>query len=268
LIHGKQSLNTAGAGDATFGESADALEGQGSSQALIVDWSSGAASSILDLSQGRYFVPLGKKMKQLLARKRLNGPSEFSVLGHSWGTLVGHEFAAQFKRKIDRFVALDPAREAFGGYDDGRVNFKDRAKSSWSFVAVQGIFGDEKKARTAEHAVAVEFSPVSNLDLFSRYLVVHGAVVQMFEEMIDECYGSSAQPDNISAKMKPALSGYVPKWKKNRFNQSGETKPWMKGKNRFEAFMKCDLFDKNGKFKKLDSAKFVNESGNEKILTR
>ena len=132
-------------------------KGAGSTQVVSLDWSNVAAdkdSIIPRLKGGRYLVNLGKNMAALLKEKGFAGDN-VNWVGHSWGTLVGYETARTMSR-VNRFVALDPATQAFGDYDDTPVNFGKVSTISTSVKGggkVEGPYGSETKAKTCDFSI-------------------------------------------------------------------------------------------------------------------
>ncbi len=129
-------------------------------QVVCVDWSGGAAGSgeeqnSITLNNGRHFLNLAKNLCALLKSKRFS-QNQVNLVGHSWGTLVGYETALAFGG-VNRFIALDPATQAFGGYIDGRVNFKNVSLASTGVKGgkVKGLFGSEAKATTAHFSMRI-----------------------------------------------------------------------------------------------------------------
>lgn len=149
MAHGKND------GENSFQSLNEAVaQGAEASQVVSLDWSSGAAGWALDLSNGRYFVNLGKSLAGYLTDEGFTGNNVHWV-GHSWGTLVGCETARSLGR-VNRFVALDPATQAFGGYDDDRVDFgrfSQIATGVKGGAILDGLYGSEIKTITCDFSV-------------------------------------------------------------------------------------------------------------------
>lgn len=143
----------------------------GDSKVVTLDWASGATGSFLDLSNGRYFVNLGKNLGRLL--KKSLPPAQVSWVGHSWGTYVGCETARALGR-VNRFTALDPAATASGGYDVGRINFgrfSNIATGVKGGSSLNGFFGSAALANTCDFSIRLysENAPISSLESWGFY---------------------------------------------------------------------------------------------------
>ena len=131
-------------------------KGANSTQVISMDWASGADGGDFDLTNGRYFLNLGKNLSSLLKGKGFLR-NNVNWVGHSWGSLVGYETALAFGG-VDQLFALDPASQALGGYDDDRVNFGKvgislRSSSVKGGSTIGGPYGNESKAKTCSFSV-------------------------------------------------------------------------------------------------------------------
>ena len=118
IVHGKND------GEKSFRSmNTSVRKGTGSLEVVNLDWASGSEG--FGLGNGRYFINLAKSVTHFLRENHFSS-SGVNFIGHSWGTLVGYETARAFGRFsiVNRFIALDPATQALGGYDDDRVDFK------------------------------------------------------------------------------------------------------------------------------------------------
>lgn len=123
-------------------------------QVVCVDWSGGAEGAEKTLNNGRHFLNLARNLCAVLKNKGFS-KNQVNWAGHSWGTLVGYETARAFDG-VNRFIALDPATQAFGGYDDGRVNFESVSLASTGVKGgdeISGIYGSEKKTKTCHFSI-------------------------------------------------------------------------------------------------------------------
>lgn len=130
-------------------------KGTGEDQVVSVDWANGAAGTGGTLDNGRFFINLGENFAAMLKSEGFITHKNIHCVGHSWGTLIGYETSRAFGG-VDRFFALDPATQALGGYDDGRVNFGNISLRSTSVKGggtAEGTFGSETKARTCDFSI-------------------------------------------------------------------------------------------------------------------
>ena len=124
---------------------------RGGRQVVSLDWASGAKGEVSDLTNGRYFINLGRALGKMLGTK--SESSKINWVGHSWGTYVGCETARSLT-KIKRFTALDPALLAFY-YDNKRVNFKKYSSISTGIKGggITGVLGNEKLTQTCNYSI-------------------------------------------------------------------------------------------------------------------
>jgi pimeloyl-ACP methyl ester carboxylesterase len=125
----------------------------GTARVFTLDWASGADGELTDLTNGRYFINLGKNLAQLL-KDRGRTSTNVEWVGHSWGTYIGYETARAFGQ-VNRMIALDPAITAQGGYDDTRIKF---AAVSMVSTGVRGgdasaFAGSDPKCQTCDFRV-------------------------------------------------------------------------------------------------------------------
>ena len=143
-------------------------------QVVSIDWASGAKGWTVDLTNGRYFVSFGKNVAHFLKQQGYApDKGEVNWVGHSWGAMIGCEVARFFSgdgevpgpHRIIRMIALDPATQAFGGYDDDRVDFK-----KWSDYSVgvkggllksQALFGSTKKVKSAHFSIRLRATKIN-----------------------------------------------------------------------------------------------------------
>lgn len=125
-------------------------------QVMSVDWSSGADSSGLELTGGRYLTNLGGALRERLAAEGFRR-KQITTVGHSWGALLSHEVAIAWNEGVSRMYVLDPAPKA-DGYNEKRVNFSVRKKCGQTFGVKggnrnDGIFGSPNMARSCQFSV-------------------------------------------------------------------------------------------------------------------
>ncbi|MEP0903679.1 alpha/beta fold hydrolase [Nodosilinea sp. FACHB-13] len=176
-------------------------------QVLTLDWGSIAQAGLDDVpsvpltdwdvpeilppyNTAEWIAPVGEWAYNKLHQLGFD-PNQLTLVGHSLGTYVSAELAAQFDDdKVKNLVALDPAFPAnnmvLGGYDvDGRTSeqnlprvFRNVADNSLSFVAknapltvervgdadtlvedqgIGGFAGDSDQAATADNSFVVDF---------------------------------------------------------------------------------------------------------------
>ena len=94
--------------------------GMGTTQVATVDWAQTAST----VGYGRHFINLGRNLSALLAGKGF-AKSGVNIAAHSHGASIGFETSFIFGG-VNRFLALDPAILAGGGYSDARPNFRQQ----------------------------------------------------------------------------------------------------------------------------------------------
>ena len=94
--------------------------GAGTNQVATVDWAEVANTA----GCGRYFINLGRNLSALVKGKTF-AKANVNMAGHSWGNQVGFETSFIFGG-VNRFIAMDPALLAGGGYNDTRPNFRQQ----------------------------------------------------------------------------------------------------------------------------------------------
>ncbi len=144
--------------------------------------------------------------------------SELTVIGHSLGSYVAAEIAAQVN--ADQLIALDPA---FPGsrYDiDGLIpdqqpvrNFLETLQDSLAFVVADGLFqvglaGDNNQAGTAQTSLVVEFSGLFG---FFDAAEAHNAVIDLYADISRYLSPSTARFNRIWQQLTP-----------NRYNNAGD----------------------------------------------
>jgi peptidoglycan hydrolase-like protein with peptidoglycan-binding domain/pimeloyl-ACP methyl ester carboxylesterase len=148
-------------------------------QVLTLDWGSIAQAGLDNGpppdNTAKWIAPVGEWAHDQLQQLGF-APNQLTLVGHSLGTYVSAELAAQFgDDKVKNLIALDPAFPANNmvliGYDvDGRTSekdspraFRDVADNSLSFVSQNltpisgGVAGDSDQAATADNSFVVRF---------------------------------------------------------------------------------------------------------------
>jgi pimeloyl-ACP methyl ester carboxylesterase len=151
-------------------------------QVMSVDWSSGAASSGLELTGGRYLRNLGGALRERLAAEGFTR-QQITTVGHSWGALLSHEVATSWNVGVARMYVLDPAPKA-DSYNEKRVNFGVRKKCGQTFGIKSGnrndgIFGSPNMARTCHFAVNLLANDRPN-NIPDRWSFYHNLPVDWF----------------------------------------------------------------------------------------
>lgn len=151
-------------------------------QVLSVDWSSGAASSGLELTGGRYLRNLGLTLRERLEAEGFTR-RQITTVGHSWGALLSHEVASAWNVGVSRMYVLDPAPKA-DGYNEKRVNFGVREKCGQTFGIKggnrnDGVFGSPNMARTCQFSVNLLANDQPG-DLTDRWHFYHNLPVDWF----------------------------------------------------------------------------------------
>jgi pimeloyl-ACP methyl ester carboxylesterase len=170
----------------------------GTPQVLSVDWSSGADSSGLELTGGRYFRNLGGALRERLAAEGFARP-QITTVGHSWGALLSHEVATAWDVGVSRMYVLDPAQKA-DSYNEKRVNFGVREKCGQTFGIKggnrnDGIFGSPNMARSCHFAVNVLANDRPN-KYPDRWHFYHNLPVDWFIRAISGGQSGVYDPDN------------------------------------------------------------------------
>lgn len=166
-------------------------------QVLTVDWSSGAASSGIELTGGRYLRNLGGALRERLAAEGFKR-RDITTVGHSWGALLSHEVATSWDEGVSRMYVLDPAPAA-DGYNEKRVNFGVKAKCGQTYGVKggnrnDGVFGSPNMTRTCDFAVNVlaKDAPSDPLDLWHFY---HNLPVDWFIQAISGGQSGTYDPE-------------------------------------------------------------------------
>ncbi len=302
---------------------ANALDAKSSNdQVLLVDWSAASAPDSLklidtfqlwptkifknegtDLSGTRFIVPMALKLQSWMNQKGIRG-SDLRWIGHSWGAIVGYEFAkrqqysfsgsATGSGKIARFIALDPATsgDKYAGigkyvttdlYPNHKslrfpqLGFSGVGEKTWGFVSPSlGLqFGDADKAKTAHHSFVINFSNTpgaGNPLTTTSELAQHGGVVSVFTKLLEDNY------------ITPNLRKIPPYFKIERWDASEfiwTTLKYNSGGNKsgfftslhstfdFTGVIDATFFDNSEptSLKSIDKLRFFGTDGNEKTVT-
>ena len=151
-------------------------------QVLVLDWSAGAADNSLvgaKLDGSKWIKPTAKWAADVLKEQFKISGNNLRLVGHSWGSFVAHEIA-ELQSSVGALVALDPAAEAYGGYDDESVNFSSKTQNSWAIYG-DGVYGSVSRAQTAQNTFTIKYNP-SLIDdvLGDRSSEKHLAPVKLF----------------------------------------------------------------------------------------
>ncbi len=151
-------------------------------QVVSVDWSSGAASSGIELTGGRYLRNLGGALREHLDAEGFTR-QQITTVGHSWGALLSHEVATSWDIGVARMYVLDPAPAA-DSYNEKRVNFGVRNRCGVTYGVKggnrnDGVFGSPNMTRTCQWAVNV-LSKKPPSDLLERWHFYHNLPVDWF----------------------------------------------------------------------------------------
>ncbi len=166
-------------------------------QVISVDWSSGAASSGLELTGGRYLKNLGGALRERLAAEDFER-RQITTIGHSWGALLSHEVATAWSDGVSRMYVIDPAPAA-DGYNEKRVNFGLSGKCGHTYGIKggnrnDGVFGSPNMTRTCQYAVNVlSNNPPSNL--LERWSFYHDLPVAWFIRAVSGGQSGIYSPD-------------------------------------------------------------------------
>ncbi|MGB3496309.1 MAG: hypothetical protein WBA57_26510 [Elainellaceae cyanobacterium] len=157
-----------------------------STQILFVD----AQQALTDPSLPPYDAAGRIQLVADWAASALQGIPNLTIIGHSLGTYVAAEVAAQLE--ANRLIALDPAfpgqnydvDESEPGQQPVR-DFKASAQQSLAFVVADGLFqlglaGDNQQAGTAETSLVAKFDGLGGIFDANE---AHGAVVDLYADL-------------------------------------------------------------------------------------
>lgn len=126
-------------------------------QVVTLDWRAGAADNFgpIDLNGSKWIAETGRwtsnQLKSLGFSKQ-----NINIVGHSWGTFVGYELAANYDG-INSFIALDPAKDSAllaSRYNESTVNFANASLISHAFHS--SFFGSKDLALTADRTFRIK----------------------------------------------------------------------------------------------------------------
>ncbi len=166
-------------------------------QVVTVDWSSGAASSGIELTGGRYLRNLGGALRERLAAEGFKR-RQITTVGHSWGALLSHEVATSWDVGVSRMYVLDPAPAA-DGYDEKRVDFGVEGKCGRTYGVKggnrnDGVFGSPNMTRTCDFAVNLLAKDPPG-DLLDRWHFYHNLPVDWFVRALEGGQSGTYDPD-------------------------------------------------------------------------
>ncbi|MEQ1860743.1 MAG: chitobiase/beta-hexosaminidase C-terminal domain-containing protein [Chthoniobacteraceae bacterium] len=255
VIHGRTSRPSA----SNIRNLVEALDGyEAGKQIIAIDWETAAADNnpaeatvfTADgegegrpiVAGARWIGQVGRAAAAMLKAKGITA-TQLDIAGHSWGTFVGHEVAAQFNsgsQRIPRFIALDPA--SFGaGYTTakGGLKFATAARYSIAFYGEpqDRLLDGSPRDRAAALAFIVYGSPkfaVTARDAFTMVgddwglLDAHTEPVNIFAAILAQL--KAGNPDSWMqrfslSQFSQLAAGALPPWAVNVFNKDGEPKP-------------------------------------------
>jgi len=187
-----------------LGAKAESLLGYSQSQGAVVrmepNSSAESTANLVSLASSRFLDTTADKIYSWL-RLRQIPPNLLNWVGHSWGALMGFEFADQASASggISSLVALDPASSGAAASTlsgdiysrHGQVDFRTNTGYSMSFVApTSGIsFGDVIKASKATDSFLVDFGLGKDVRFSADgEYAAHRGVKLLYEKMLDDCY--------------------------------------------------------------------------------
>ena len=184
-----------------------------------------------DLSGTMFIQPAARKLRQLMALKGVD-PSRISWLGHSWGSMLGYEFATlPWQGRLGTFnkmVALDPAEsgpriltgDVYPNHDTLKFSaaVTGRSMALVGYGLFAGAFGSGKKAVTAHDSCVVRFDNASPLDA----LAVHGGVVQVYERALRDWHDPNYAKRNYAWYLSPSrMTESAKSWRQDSVNPEG-----------------------------------------------
>jgi Ca2+-binding RTX toxin-like protein/pimeloyl-ACP methyl ester carboxylesterase len=208
VIHGWNNSSNAGQ---TMGL-ANAL-GLDGSQVLTLDWHELAKKDIVGDAADWIQRVAGWAAKKL-SDWGFTSNSNLNIAGHSLGSYVAYEIAKNMPGSVKTLVALDPAKELWGGYDTSKISFNDRRYTKYS-VAFYGSFsGSDPRAVTADATFSMGFgyNDISGEN--------HGRVTNLFANIVrlsrtDDRVRRFFGLENLNS------NSYHP-WVDNKFNDRGK----------------------------------------------
>jgi pimeloyl-ACP methyl ester carboxylesterase len=169
LIHGRNSDPTASNMDA-LGQLIRNRDPQ--AQILLLDWREPADGPLLSDGES-WILDVGTWAAKTLQEFGF-AIENLNIVGHSWGTYVGHTLAKTLGGKARIFVALDPAANDPSGTDfdpnlpEAGINFKERASVSIAFHS-SCTLGSEITSSTALHRFNVVTPPGLAMDALKHH---------------------------------------------------------------------------------------------------
>lgn len=172
LVHGRSdsSASFRTNGDATARDLA-AARGR-NEQVLLLDWRQGARDNrgVTGALQGsRWIVSLAEWTSRILVGLGIS-PDRLHFVGHSWGTYVAYQTAAELARirgidkSVQSIVALDPANggraaRLAGAWVPPGLDFSRYAVMSWA-IGGGGLYGSRSFAKTATERYSLRYRPL------------------------------------------------------------------------------------------------------------
>ena len=230
IIHGWNGK----AGDLKdLGKAIEGYDGyQVGDQVLMLDWDA-ARTGLEGLNAAASWITtVGEKAAETLNGWGLNS-SNINLVGHSLGTYVAAEIAKKIPGGVNKLIALDPAANTLGGYQEGQVNFSNNSKWSWAFYS--SALGNYDRAYTAKESF---WFTLPGFNDFAK----HNEVVTAFAKIIEK-NTSPNNPDPISKLFNLDQMGQL------------DNKPWTRG-DFFEAKINFDsqLLPTSGVYTKINYA--------------
>jgi Ca2+-binding RTX toxin-like protein/pimeloyl-ACP methyl ester carboxylesterase len=209
VIHGWKNSSNAGQ---TMGL-ANAL-GLDGSQVLTLDWHELAEDPVNVGNAANWIQRVAGWAAKKLSDWGFTSNSNLNIAGHSLGSYVAYEIAKNMPGSVKTLVALDPAKELWGGYDTSQISFNDRRYTKYS-VAFYGSFsGSDPRAVTADATFSMGFG---NNDPRGEN---HGRVTNLFANIVrlsrtDDRVRRFFGLENLNS------NSYHP-WVDNKFNDRGK----------------------------------------------
>jgi pimeloyl-ACP methyl ester carboxylesterase len=149
------------------------------SQVLTLDWHELSNTGKVDVGKAADWI---QRVAGWAAKKLsdwgFTSNSNLNIAGHSLGSYVAYEIAKNMPGSVKTLVALDPAKELWGGYDTSQISFNDRRYTKYSVAFYGSSAGSDPRAVTADATFSMGFGkgvdPEKN----------HGRVTNFFANIV------------------------------------------------------------------------------------